>query len=61
MKGNVDDDLRFEYGEETDAHFGCGATLMGEMWYFGGYNNKRQVSCIDSIQLNSFHLTLLRE
>ena len=61
MKGNVDNDLRFEYGEEANAHNGCGATLMGEMWYFGGSSNKRQVSCIDSIQLNSFHHTLLRE
>ena len=26
----------FEYGEGADAYGGCGATLMGEMWYFGG-------------------------
>ena len=26
----------FEYGEGTDVVQGCGATLMGEMWYFGG-------------------------
>ena len=42
----MDDDLSFEYGEETDAYCGCGATLMGEMWYFGGRYNKRQVSFI---------------
>ena len=41
-----DDDLIFKFGEDTAAHRGCGATLMGEMWYFGGdgyYNNRRQV------------------
>ena len=39
----MDDDLSFEYGEETDANCGCGAILMGEMWYFGGAYNMRQV------------------
>ena len=32
----------FEYGEGTYAHAGCGATLMGEMWYFGGFNSDRR-------------------
>ena len=32
----------FEYGEGADASYGCGATLMGEMWYFGG-RDRRQV------------------
>ena len=41
----MDDDLSFEYGEGTDAHYGCGATLMGEMWYFGGSSQTKQV-CI---------------
>ena len=36
LKGNVDDDLIFEYGEGVDIYMGCGATLMDEMWYFGG-------------------------
>ena len=42
----MDDDLSFEFGEGTDAYAGCGATLMGEMWYFGGYPNNRQVRFI---------------
>ena len=42
----MDDDLSFEYGEGTDAYCGCGATLMGEMWYFGGRSNTRQVSLV---------------
>ena len=41
--GNVDDDLIFEYGQGTGAYAGCGAILMGEMWYFGGSFQKRQV------------------
>ena len=43
----MDDDLIFEYGEGTDAYGGCGATLMGEMWYFGGVGSyMRQVRFI---------------
>ena len=38
--------MKFEYGQGTDAVAGCGATLFGEMWYFGGVLNKRQVSFI---------------
>ena len=38
----------FEYGEGTNAHGGCGGTLMGEMWYFGGYGSQsRQVWIVD--------------
>ena len=40
----MNDDLIFEYGEGADARSGCGATLMGEMWYFGGGGSQiRQV------------------
>ena len=35
FQGNVNDDLDFEYGEGAVAYAGCGATLMGEFWYFG--------------------------
>jgi len=41
IKGNVDDDLLFEYGAGAGAYNGCGATLMGEMWYFGGYSHRQ--------------------
>ena len=34
--GDVNDDLNFEFGDGTVAHNGCGATLFGEFWYFGG-------------------------
>ena len=42
--GNVNEDLNFEYGEETGAHGGCGALLRNVLWYFGGLGSyKRQV------------------
>ena len=33
----MNDDLDFEYGEGTVARNGCGATLFGQFWYFGGW------------------------
>ena len=45
--GNYNDDLNFEYGDGTTVYCGCGSTLMGQFWYFGGYpstSNKRQVN-----------------
>ena len=42
FSGNINEDLTFEYGDGTAAHYGCGATLNNEFWYFGG-SNKRQV------------------
>ena len=50
-KGNINDDIDFTYGEGTAAYYGCGASLMGEFWYFGGYqgpvNTLRQASKIE--------------
>ena len=44
IKGNVNDDVGVYYEEGTTVEFGCGVTLMGEFYYFGGYeSNKRQV------------------
>ena len=34
--GNVNDDLVFDYENDAYAYNGCGATLMGQFWYFGG-------------------------
>ena len=46
FKGNVDENLNFEYGEGTNAFYGCGATLFGEMWYFGGGRFYTQQVCV---------------
>ena len=36
--------LNIEYGDGTDARYGCGATLHNVFWYFGGYYGyQRQV------------------
>ena len=44
FSGNINEDLTFEYGENTQANYGCAATLKNEFWYFGGYSSfKRQV------------------
>ena len=51
--GNVNEDLAFEYGDGTETHYGCGATLQNEFWYFGGYNQKRQVSLIKVTKLHN--------
>ena len=39
-------DIEFEFGENTAVAFGCGATFLGEFWYFGGNGSarRRQVS-----------------
>lgn len=42
LGGNVKNDLTFTYGENTIVHNGCGATLFGEFWYFGGGNSNTQ-------------------
>ena len=40
----MNDDIEFEYGEGTGAAYGCGATLFGQFWYFGGRDStSRQV------------------
>ena len=42
--GNLRDDIGFEYGEGALASYGCGATIRGQFWYFGGHGeSKRQV------------------
>ena len=40
--------MAFEYGDDTEIRYGCGATLQNEFWYFGGDTHKRQVSSFNS-------------
>ena len=42
--GNINENLAFEIGDGTTAERGCGATLNGEFWYFGGVNSYKKVS-----------------
>ena len=32
----INNDLNFEFGENTDPYNGCSAMLNGQMYYFGG-------------------------
>ena len=40
----MNDDLEFLYGAGTEVMYGCGVSLNGQFWYFGGYSNIRQVN-----------------
>ena len=42
--GNVQRDLKLKLGKGTEVETSCGATLNGQHWIIGGYNEKRQVS-----------------
>ena len=58
LAGNLINDLSFEYGKETATFNGCGATLYGEFWYFGGglpntNTYKRQV-CYSKVSSQNF-------
>ena len=48
--GNVNKDLDFEYGEDTNVGGGCGALLRNVFWYFGGwFSYKRQVKLLKDL------------
>ena len=47
FRGDIDDDINFEYEPNTEVYQSCAATLDGEMWVLGGYYKRRQVK-IDS-------------
>ena len=42
--GNINENLSFEYEDGVKANRGCGATLKGEFWYFGGRDSYKNVS-----------------
>ena len=44
FEGNVENDLQFNYGENTETYDSCGATLNGQLWIIGGWNERNQVS-----------------
>ena len=56
----MNDDVDFQYGEETMTYTGCGATLMGEMWYFGGYvQDFSEQSGLSRRQVNYFNSKMI--
>ena len=46
-------EINFEFGEGTVAHNGCGATLFGQFWYFGGGSGSADSSNPYKKQVNS--------
>ena len=61
FKGNIYEELSFEFGDQTDVSHSCGATLMGEFWIFGGIlNSKRQVFK-SYINKEFYHRNILRQ
>ena len=42
--GNVQRDLKLNFGKGTEVYYSCGATLNGQHWIIGGWNEQRQVS-----------------
>ena len=42
--GNVQRNLKLNFGKGTEVENSCGATLNGQHWIIGGSNEKRQVS-----------------
>ena len=51
FSGVVNNDLDLNYGSGVSPTAGCGVTLRGQFWYFGGSGSqyKRQVSFIAMI------------
>ena len=41
--GNVEKNLKFNFGKSTEVYYSCGATLNGQFWIIGGKNEKKQV------------------
>ena len=44
FSGNKNVNLAFEYGDGASAYAGCGASLYGEFFYFGGSQTDKNVS-----------------
>ena len=43
FEGNVEQNLKLNFGKSTVANWSCGATLNGQFWIIGGGNEQRQV------------------
>ena len=53
MLGTLNKVAEFVFGDETEVHYSCSATLNGEMFVFGGYNGdkRRQISKVENCSL----------
>ena len=55
FSGNTNENPSFKYEDGTTAFRGCGATLNGEFWYFGGEDKYKNVS-LSSINFKIYNL-----
>jgi len=51
LNGEVDYDINFTFGVNTEVHQSCAAALFDRMFVFGGYNQKRQMSEVQDCKL----------
>ena len=49
----MNDNLNFEYGENTDPYNGCSAMLNGQMLYFGGGGRQGDAKQVQNILSHS--------
>jgi len=48
----LDNDINFTYDLNTEVYESCAATLDGEMFVLGGWNEKKQISKVQNCKLN---------
>jgi len=51
LNGEVDDDINFTFGVNTQVHGSCAASWFNRMFVFGGLNQKRQMSEVQDCKL----------
>ena len=51
--GEVNDDINFTYDANTQVYASCAASLDGEMFVLGGWNQKRQVNFLRVEEIRS--------
>ena len=49
--GNLNELMDFVYEDETEVSGSCSAILNGEMFVFGGWDEKRQISKVENCTL----------
>ena len=43
FEGGITENFEFKMDDNTEVYQSCSATLNGELFVFGGYNQKKQV------------------
>ena len=56
--GEFDDDIDFEYEQNTKMSYSCAATFHDEMFVFGGSTTNRQVNMFKNYELQTVHIII---